>query len=354
MQVDFVRDLGAVLTAGEPLAECWVSSAYTSLKGAKSLKPLITASREKHAILGCNPQTEGKALELLQDWGVTVQIMPDPPHGIFHPKCFYARGEGDRAWVVSGSANLTEGGLSRNIEAGIRVEAPVSAKVIKETRKFFGDLAEAAAPLTPDLLSHFKEVQKEVQAALRQVAPAAMGMDLGMDSRQAYLLTPAAWQGLSQRVEATRFPHYIAETQMVASYKMVVLALLLQAPEGRLGVVELARRFAGFYRLLELGGFAAERHPMVMGRIREIGMEQVLKTLKDEPRKALTRPGVVVWEGEQVEISRPIWAAMTPGQRMEARGLAVRRLEEYYLQYLRFAADFSSLLFGAEGAQLVQ
>ncbi|HYF78493.1 MAG TPA: phospholipase D family protein [Symbiobacteriaceae bacterium] len=347
MQVEFVRDLGAALGAGEPLAECWISSAYTSLKGARSLKPLIAASREKHAILGCNPQTEGAALQVLHDWGVAVQIMPDPPNGIFHPKCLYARGEGDRAWVLAGSANLTEGGLSRNIEAGFKVGGVVSQPAIREARKFFVDLAEAAAPLTPDLLRHFKEVQTELRAAMRQAAPATMGSVLGMDSSQALLLTPAG-RHLVHLVDVSRFHHYIATTQMTASYKMVVLALLLQAPEGRLAILELARMFAGFYRLLSLGGYDPERSPMTMRRVEEIGLKKVVSTLKDEPRKALSRPGVVAFSGDQVEINRTIWEAMLPAQQEEARRLAVARMAGYYQEHLGISPDFSTLLYGAE------
>jgi hypothetical protein len=301
VRVVFVRDLGAALGPGEPLAECWISSAYTSLKGARALKPLIADSRDKHAILGCNPQTEVTALQVLQDWGVAVQIMPDPPNGIFHLKCLYARGEDGRAWVLAGSANLTEGGLSRNIEAGFKVEGLATQPAIREARKFFDDLAEAAAPLTPDLLLHFKEVQKELRAAMRQAAPAAMGSALGMDSSQALLLTPAG-RHLVQQVDVNRFHHYIANTKMEASYKMVILPLLLQAPEGRLRLVDLARKFAGFYRLLALGGHEPERGRMAMRRVHELGLKQVMETLKGAPREALSRLGIVLYDGGQVEI----------------------------------------------------
>ena len=348
MEAGFVRDLSTVLTAGEPLAECWFSSAYTSLKGARSLRRLVTASQESHAILGCNAQTEGAALELLQNWGVEVQIMPDPPDGIFHPKCLYAQTRSGEAWVVAGSANLTEGGLRRNIEAGIQVTGPATLPVIRDARRFFADLHEAAAPLTPDLLSHYKAVQQEVQAALRQAASTSMGHALGLDPSQALLLTPAG-RGLVRELDASRFHHYITITKMEASYKMVMLPLLLQAPDGRLDLLELARMFAGFYRLLALGGYQPERGRITMRRVSELPLTKVVETLKGAPREALSRPGIVLYEGGSVLINRQVWAAMSPADRERARGLAVGRLAGYYREHLGFETDFSTLLYGAEG-----
>ncbi|HYF76069.1 MAG TPA: phospholipase D family protein [Symbiobacteriaceae bacterium] len=347
MQVDFVRDLGGALSIDQPLEEMWLCSAYTSARGARSLKKLITASQEKHAILGCNAQTEGRALEVLQEWGVEVQIMPDPPGGIFHPKCLYARKADGQAWVVAGSANMTEGGFRQNIEAGIKVMGPTTLAVVRDARRFFEDMHEAAAPLTPDLLRQFKAVQEEVRAALRQVASATMGAVLGLDASQALLLTPAG-RGLIHDVDVLRFHHYIRVTKMEASYKMVILPLLLQAPEGRLEMLDLARMFAGFYRLLVMAGRVPERSPMKMRDVAALPIEQVVKTLKGAPKEALSRPGIAVYQGSGVAINRQIWDAMTEGDREGARGLAVERLAGYYREHLGYVADFSSLLYGAE------
>lgn len=348
MEASFVRDLGLLLATDRPLKELWVSSAYTTLKGIGVLRNLVAVSDAKRAILGCNVQTEWKALRKLDEWGVQVQIMPDPPDGIYHPKCLFADPGDGTAWVIAGSANLTEGGLRQNIEAGVRIMGPVSIPAIREARRFFEDLTEAAAPLTPELLEHYREAQEEIRGTKIRETPTSMASLVGLDRGQAIMLTPAG-RRLMQNIDVGRFLHYIRHTKMEASYKMVILPLVLQSEAGRLGILDLARQFSSFYQLLASAGHLPERGRMVMREIQGMSLPRVISTLKGAPREALSRPGIVLYSKETVEISPKVWDAMSPAHRETARHLAISRLRGYYREHLGYDEDFSRLLHIAQG-----
>ncbi len=345
----FVRDLGRAVVPAAPVKDLWISAAYTSVQGARALRRLITSSRSSHAILGCNAQTEWQALARLEEWGVQVQLMPDPRGGIFHPKCIYAEGEDGRAWVVAGSANLTAGGFGRNIEAGLKVSGPASLKVIRQAREFFAELAESAAPLTPALLEQFKHAQEEIRQTAAAAEHASMTQMVGLDPGQVMHLTPAG-RALVVNVTVHGFFHYITSTRMEASYKMVILALLLQIDTGQLDLIRLACRFAGFYGLLAARSLPPERPGIKMQQVRSLTLKAVQDVLRGAPREALTRSGAVQYTRSYVEVNRQIWAGLNPGDRERARQLATDRLSGYYRDHFGYAADFSQLLLATETA----
>jgi len=68
-----------------------------------------------------NAITSRQGLEALLDFGVTTYVVDTGARGVlFHPKVFLALGK-EEARLLIGSANLTGGGLSNNIEAGLRI-----------------------------------------------------------------------------------------------------------------------------------------------------------------------------------------------------------------------------------------
>lgn len=343
MQADFIRDLKTAVNSGGPLKELRIASAYTSLHGIRLLKRLIGASEARHAILGCNALTDWQALDWLCSREVDVRLRPEPPGGIFHPKCLYAERADGHAWVLAGSANLTEGGLERNVEGGIRVAGPRDLPVMKEARRFFDDLTETSLPLTTQLLAQFRAAHGQFRQVAVGVEPGLAAPTL-LDPGQALRLTPAG-QALTNHLNVHRFFHYIETTRMEASYKMVILPLLLQSAAGRMTMVDLAHGFGRFYALLKTERRVAERKGIGMsGAGPGMPLARVLQILKGAPREALSRSGLVLYRGDMVEMIRPVWDPMTPADREHARVLAISRLRRYYQEALGLDADYDRLL----------
>ena len=338
----FVRDLGRALAPGAALDKLWVSSAYTTTAGVKMLAPLIRTSREARAVLGYNAQTDWRALAQLTGLGVQVQIAPDPPGGIFHPKCLYAEAEAGTGWVLAGSGNLTRGGKEANVEAGLLVSGPRSLRALRDAHHFFVELTEVAVPLSEHLLGAIRTAQAERQ----QVAVSTEARLPHLPDLDPLLLLPLlpAQQRIRSSLAAQSLHHYIAHTPMNASYKMVIIGLLLLAPPGAVPIEAFARRFFQFYCLLRVQGWEAEQAGMGMARAPQMAPKEVLYYLRGAPREAFAGKGIVLYGRDSIELSPTIWAATAGHEREQLLQMAVDRLQQYYALHLGYQADFGYVL----------
>ena len=101
--------------------------------------------------------TQASALERLQRKGVAIRVYAAP--GVtFHPK-LYLFGNGDRS-VIVGSANLSAGALSSNVEAAAEIRGSVDPAFTERARAWFEQVWERAAPLTVELLRWFREHER--------------------------------------------------------------------------------------------------------------------------------------------------------------------------------------------------
>lgn len=87
-------------------------------------------------------QTEPTALRILFKFtqqASNVRLHVAEPANTFHPKLYYFKNSHSSV-VLSGSANLTSGGLSGNEEASILVRCDTSAPISQQTSAYFEDL----------------------------------------------------------------------------------------------------------------------------------------------------------------------------------------------------------------------
>ena len=109
-----------------------------------------------------------------------------------------------------------------------------------------------AVPLSEHLLGAIRTAQEERQ----QVAASAEARLPHLPDLDPLLLLPLlpAQQRIRSSLAAQSLHHYIAHTPMNASYKMVIIGLLLLAPPGAVPIQLFARRFFQFYCLLRAQG----------------------------------------------------------------------------------------------------
>jgi hypothetical protein len=213
---------------------------------------------------------------------------------------------------------------------------------------FFGDLTEWLQEIRSFSLDLSPEILQFVSQAHQAYQAVAASVEANVT------LPPRAFSGLkrlSDRVHQEALLTYIKTTRLFASYKLVMLALLLHAPHGRLHLSECARRFHHFYLELDEAGVQPERStgnpPPRMLTPRLCSPPDVERLLLDAPREAFANTGgIVVYtstkDGFTVSIARPLWRAMAPNSTAKAFAALLDRLEEYYQSHVgtsRFVRD---------------
>lgn len=127
--------------------EVWIATAFLKMSGLDLLLPAIkrhcNAGKQIQIITGQNfGLTEPKALKLLHDFfdhKIHAKLFLDKAEDkqkVFHPKLFLFR-HGDKGIIVSGSANITSGGLVSNEEFSVSIEIAVSNPQWKSALDYF-------------------------------------------------------------------------------------------------------------------------------------------------------------------------------------------------------------------------
>ncbi len=114
------QPLQTLLNAGidYPGANLDLSVAYISAIGVAWLQPLFKSAKLKRAIVGSSAINRVNALEALRELEVEVYVYVTQPRTIFHPKIYYGSAN-SAAWAMIGSSNLTQNGLSLNVERNL-------------------------------------------------------------------------------------------------------------------------------------------------------------------------------------------------------------------------------------------
>ncbi len=139
-------------------------SAFVSLATVLRLKPDVAAitatGGDVRVVLGVDlGGTSKEVLEEVATWAVPVTIVKNQMFGVvFHPKIYLLRWA-NRAEIIVGSNNLTEGGFYRNYEAASRTtftlpdDAVAFRKSLSELERFLRPSGVTASLLTPDYLA---------------------------------------------------------------------------------------------------------------------------------------------------------------------------------------------------------
>ncbi len=144
--------------------ELIIVSAFASLTTILRFKPSVEAVKsvggEVRLVLGVDlGGTSREVLSEVATWGVPVIIVKNRKFGVtFHPKIYLMRWA-DRARLIVGSNNLTEGGLFRNYEAATQISFDLPADqsawngASAQLQRFLAPTGPVAHALTPDFLA---------------------------------------------------------------------------------------------------------------------------------------------------------------------------------------------------------
>jgi hypothetical protein len=204
-----------------------IAVAFVSVDGARLLIDLL----ERHAVPDTAliargaPVTDPDALVRLRAAGIAVAVVTGPDARRFHPKLWLARAQGELR-VLSGSGNLTHGGLRENREQFELVRVPAPSVVADVHERRFVELTAGAMSLDEVegsaawrewhwQLKHRRRLadeQRRLDERLAATAPVDRAADkqlLQADLEDLYRRTVAA--GLRRRDGQRYVPHRFRE-----------------------------------------------------------------------------------------------------------------------------------------------
>lgn len=136
------------------------------------LFPLLLKNQAKirHFLVGTHfYQTEPALLEQIKDLSV-ARVMDASSPSTFHPKVYLFCTK-DRAAAVIGSANFTNGAMSKNVEACLLIEGARHDSTISEMMKFIDSQWKVSLPIDDDFLRDYSlqyDAKKDARASLKR------------------------------------------------------------------------------------------------------------------------------------------------------------------------------------------
>lgn len=171
--INISNHLDTILKHFEEADEIFMATAFLKMSGLNLLflhiKKHIIQNKPIHIIAGKNfGLTEPDALHKLYDefsFYNKAKFYLDKAEGnqsIFHPKLFIIKKD-NKGIIISGSANITSGGLIKNKEASVEIETTISTSIWKETLIYFEELCNKnnAEPLNLIVINRYKDFYNE-------------------------------------------------------------------------------------------------------------------------------------------------------------------------------------------------
>ena len=135
--------------------ELWVAVALANDRGFDTLQGLLSDDVIQYYILGTDLPTSFSVLEQLNKRlkpGKLEAVLNRSKTGDFHPKVYFFRYDTHDALII-GSANLTNGALTKNTEAGVWSD---EINLCDETLSWLKDLLAKSYPLSEENLESYR------------------------------------------------------------------------------------------------------------------------------------------------------------------------------------------------------
>lgn len=171
--------------------EVWMAVAFIKKSGLFKLKESILNGVESgtkfNIICGLDLFiTEPEAIRYLYDWiqpdnGNNMMLMPINSENLFHSKMYCFHKSGGEVALLIGSANLTSGGITTNVESSLLIHTTQNSQIYNQTKKFFEECKNLANIFTEYSLSQYtrkfkvnqrneKKSKKVIEEELRTIS----------------------------------------------------------------------------------------------------------------------------------------------------------------------------------------
>jgi HKD family nuclease len=338
--ISFIDEpIKALLKAGEdyPHSDIDLSVGYISAIGVSWLKTLFKSANRVRAVVGLCPINRVGAFVELQDYGVDVYVYAAGRGKIFHPKIYYGATNA-QAWAMIGSSNLTQKGLSINIErnlfiAGQRLTEPFTA--IEAQLEAFRSQSYS---FDDEIRKRLQEVEKNIRKMNRSISEdeyAEKLIDVGIN--------PKAKIGSTiptevQEVALETILEFAESTRLEYSYQMLLLLVILYRTDesGQVSVEEAARCFSQFYQLRKDAGLPVEKRKQGLRSAvvdkADLSLSRMSQIIKIDPFPRFERRGLLDLSEDKGHfiVNAALLAALLPQYKDDLRSIAIGRLAEHY------------------------
>ena len=190
--------LSTIIKCFEKSDEVWLASAFLKMSGLKLILPAIKkhikANKPINIIAGQNfGLTEPEALKIifyLFKNNINANLFldkADDKTNVFHPKLFLFK-HNSKGFIISGSANITKGGLTTNEEVSLVSKTKTYSKDWKASIKYFKSItaADKANPISLMLIKRYEQFYNDQRSTRKdqKAAPDKREPDYAFDYKK--------------------------------------------------------------------------------------------------------------------------------------------------------------------------
>ncbi len=331
--ISFVdKALQTLLQAGKdyPDSDLDISVAYISANGALWLEPLFKRTRRKRVVAGLCSINRVNSFLRLQDLGVEIYVYPAKPGKVFHPKIYYGAGN-SQAWALIGSSNLTQNGLSLNVERNLFITGQRHTEPFTSIESQLEVFRTQSYRFNNDIEQKLTEIERKIGRGIAEEEYAKRLIDIGIKPKADIISTIP---DEVQQVAIDTLLQFAQTTPLIYAYQMLLLLIMLDYVDenGILSVDVAVDLFRAFYNMRSKLGLRRETDERAVVANPNASHAVIRQMLKDSPVPRFERKGLldVSEDNKYLMINPALLAGITPQLKQGLRELAIRRIAEHY------------------------
>lgn len=331
--VSFVdKALQVLLQAGRdyPYSNLDISVAYISANGALWLEPLFKRARRKRVVAGLCKLNRVGAFLRLQDLGVEVYVYLAIPGKIFHPKIYYGA-VNSQAWAMIGSSNLTQNGLSLNVERNLFVIGQRHTEPFTAIEAQMEVFRTQAYRFNDDIEQKLTAVERKIGKGITDEEYARRLIDIGIKPK-ADIITTIPDE--VQQIAIDTLIQFAQTTPLIYAYQMLLLLIMLDHTDenGFLSIDVTASLFRVFYDTRSRLGLRRETNERATVANPSVSQKDMRQMLKINPVPRFERKGLldISEDDKYLMINPALLAGITSSLKQYLRELAIQRIAEHY------------------------
>jgi HKD family nuclease len=328
--------LTTLLKAGKdyPKSDLDFSVAYISIMGVSWLQNLLKNANSARVIAGLCAINHVNTFVKLKSLGVEVFVYSTEPGKIFHPKIYYGRNK-EQAWAMIGSSNLTDKGLSGNVERNLFIAGKRLTEPFSSIESHLEAFRAQAYPFDDDIKKKLAEIETRAGVGTG-ISEKEYGEKLLKVGIKPIARPSSTIPTELQEIALETLFRYSRTTTLVHAYQMLLLLIMLnRTGDGLLPLEEAAYCFSEFYRLRINAGFPMEKDRGSRHSDIEIGnLKKISKTIMIGPFPRFQSRGLMDLSEDirYLSVSSALLTALTLSDRAELRSIAIKRLAEHFEQ----------------------
>jgi hypothetical protein len=309
-------------------------SGYVSTDGVLLLKGMLKKAPRVRAVVGLNLTNRVSAFQMLRDdCGVEVYVSITRQYTLFHPKIYLGTLNAS-AWAMVGSSNLTNSGLSTNVEQNLFVTGQRHTEPFLSIEAQIAALVQQAYLFNADIEKVLEKVEQQRQSITSEVEYKKRLYAYGIKPkiRLAYAIPSEA-----QQVAIDTLFEFAENTKLEYAYQMLLLLIILKRTDenGLIPLEDAALCFAQFYKLRRDAGLVVEKSYASKRAIVDnpnVSQAQIRQMLKTSPFPRFERQGLLDMseDGKYFAVNPALLGALTPSLIQQLRSLAMKRIAQHF------------------------